>query len=388
MDPEWLQDLETDEGGEDESRGRLRIPRPAPSPDLRFGGLFSDASMHLPRDEPRGKGQARGMMRSGRLGNTDLSVSRVGFGCSGFGDVFGPTDAPQRLRAVDAALDLGVNFFDTSPYYGLTLSETRLGEALAGRRSRALLSTKCGRYGFAEFDFSAARIRGGLEGSLARLRTDYVDLLLAHDVEFGDERQIVEETIPALRSLQREGKARYIGITGYPVHLLKRIARQAPVDAILTYCRYDLLNQDAGTVLAPFAAEQRIGLISASPLSMGLLTAQGPPDWHPAAKALGRLSDDVARICARHGCEVSDVALRFSLHAPGIDTTLVGAASASQVRAAVEAAETPAPPDLLRAIEERVRQAGLTAWPSGRPENADPEMTAPNSGAPSDAPTS
>lgn len=315
-------------------------------------------------------------MRSGRLGSTNLLVSRVGFGGSVFGDVFGPTEAAERLRAVDAALDLGINFFDTSPYYGITLAETRLGEALAGRRSRAILSTKCGRYGFAEFDFSASRIRSGIDESLARLRTDYVDLLLAHDVEFGYERQIVEETIPALRSLQREGKARYIGITGYPVHLLKRIAQQAPVDAILTYCRYDLLNQDAKGVLVPFAAGQGIGLISASPLSMGLLTPQGPPEWHPGASALRTLSEDIARICARYGREISDVALRFPLHAPGIHATLVGAGTESQVRAAVEAAETPAPAELLQAIEERVRQAGPTAWPSGRPENADPEMTA------------
>ena len=140
----------------------------------------------------------------------------MGFGASPLGNVFGEADPAEGIRAVHLAIDEEINFFDVSPYYGLTLAETRLGEALEGRRQSICLSTKCGRYGARHFDFSAKRIRQGLEESLTRLRTDYVDLLFAHDVEFGGPEQIIEETIPAMRGLQDEGKVRYVGISGYP----------------------------------------------------------------------------------------------------------------------------------------------------------------------------
>jgi L-galactose dehydrogenase len=159
-----------------------------------------------------------------KLGQTGLNLSLVGFGGAALGDVFGGIDPDEGMRAVHLAVDSGINFFDTSPYYGITLSEERLGAALAGRRERVILSTKCGRYGLAEFDFSAKRVTASMDESLRRLQTDYIDLFLAHDVEFGDVQQIIDETIPALRKLQQQGKARYIGITGYPPKLLRRIA--------------------------------------------------------------------------------------------------------------------------------------------------------------------
>ena len=105
------------------------------------------------------------------------------------------------------------------------MAETRLGAALAGRRDKVVLATKCGRYDVAKFDFSAARIRGSIEESLRRLRTDYLDVFLAHDIEFVDARQIIEEAIPTMRALQREGKARFIGITGLQLNILRKSRR-------------------------------------------------------------------------------------------------------------------------------------------------------------------
>src|ERR1700749_1808657 len=139
-----------------------------------------------------------------QLGQTDLKVSMIGFGTSAFGDVFGKVDAAEATRAAHLAIDNGINFFDSSPYYGITLAETRLGEALAGRRERIILATKCGRYGFDEFDFSAKRVIASIDESLRRLRTDYLDLFQVHDVEFGDVDQIMQETLPALRHLQQQ----------------------------------------------------------------------------------------------------------------------------------------------------------------------------------------
>ena len=224
-------------------------------------------------------------MRYRRLGETALDVSVLGFGSSPFGNVYGAPTPADTQAAVDTAIDCGINFFDTSPYYGLTLAEERLGSALAGKRNQVLLATKCGRNAVDSFDFSRASIRSSVEQSLRRLRTDHLDLLQAHDVEFAPEQQIVEETIPALRELQAEGKARYIGITGYPLQLLRRIAGQAPVDTILSYCRYSLLNTDMLRVLAPLAEAQGVGLLNASPMMMGLLTEGGPPPWHPASES-------------------------------------------------------------------------------------------------------
>src|SRR3954452_9784495 len=137
-------------------------------------------------------------MRYRNLGSTGVSLSVLGFGASPFGDVFYVTAPKEAEYAVHLAIDQGVNFFDVAPYYGHTLAEERLGKALTSKRGRVFLATKCGRYGADAFDFSARRIEASIDESLPRLRTDHVDLLQAHDVEFGDIRQIIEETVPAL----------------------------------------------------------------------------------------------------------------------------------------------------------------------------------------------
>jgi L-galactose dehydrogenase len=127
--------------------------------------------------------------------------------------VYGTTEPSEGKRAVHSAIESGINFFDSSPYYGLTLSEERLGEALVGWRDKVVLATKCGRYGLDGFDFSAARVTASIDESLRRLQTDHVDLLQAHDVEFGDVDQIIHETVPAMRKIQEQGKARYIDVS-------------------------------------------------------------------------------------------------------------------------------------------------------------------------------
>src|SRR5271170_5468300 len=138
-------------------------------------------------------------MEYATLGRTSLRVSKLGFGASPLGNEFGEVDPAEGERAVHCAIDLGINYFDVAPYYGRGLAETRLGAALVGRRDRVILATKCGRYDVAQFDFSAARIRRSIEESLQRLRTDYLDVFLAHDIEFVEARQIIEEAIPTMR---------------------------------------------------------------------------------------------------------------------------------------------------------------------------------------------
>jgi L-galactose dehydrogenase len=309
-----------------------------------------------------------------QLGETELSVSVVGFGASPLGDVFRKTEAAERNGAVHLAVDRGINFFDVSPYYGLTLAEERLGEALAGRREKVVLATKCGRYGGSEFDFSAKTITAGFEASLKRLRTDYVDLLQAHDVEFGPVQQIVEETLPAMRRLQEQGKARYIGITGYSLKNLMEIAGKAGregrgVDSILSYCRYNLLNTDMDRELVPFAKEHGIGVINASPLHMGILTERGAPEWHPAPQAVRDAGQKIVALCKTRGVDASEAALKFCLEYAGAASTLVGLSSREHVERSLKALEMTADAELMREIAEVVAPVKDLVWPSGLEEN-------------------
>ena len=304
-----------------------------------------------------------------KLGQTDLNLSLIGFGASALGGVFGNFDPGEGMRAVHLAVDSGINFFDSSPYYGITLSETRLGEALVGRRQRVVLATKCGRYGFDEFDFSAKRVLASMDESLRRLQTDYIDLFQVHDVEFGDVQQIINETLPALRQLQQQGKARYIGITGYPPKLLRRIAESTPVDSILSYCHYNLLNRQMDEVLTPFTRERGIGLINASGLCMGLLTEHGPPDWHPAPREVRDAGRKAAEFCRAHGRDISEVALRFCLDYPYVASTLIGIASTREVETSLNLLRSATDSEFVGRIEAVLAPVFNYDWPSGRPEN-------------------
>jgi L-galactose dehydrogenase len=308
-------------------------------------------------------------MEHRQIGNTSLRVSIASFGASPLGNVFRQTDPAEGVDAVHFAIDQGINFFDVSPYYGSTLAETRLGEALEGYRDKVVLATKCGRYGDTEFDFSANRITKSVDESLKRLRTDYVDLLQAHDVEFGDVQQIIQETIPAMRKLQQMGKARYIGITGYPLATLMKIAEQTPVDTILTYCRYNLMIADIDKEFVPFSKKHRIGIINASALHMGILTEQGAPDWHPAPQAVKDAGKRVVEICKARGLDIVSVALKFSLDNPNFASTLVGMSTREQVAENLESMKMHNDPELLAEIRTAVAPVFNYVWPSGRPEN-------------------
>jgi L-galactose dehydrogenase len=306
-----------------------------------------------------------------KLGKTDLNLSLIGFGGAALGGVFGSVDPGEGMRAVHLAVDSGINFFDTSPYYGITLAETRLGAALVGRRDRVVIATKCGRYGVDEFDFSAKRVTASIDESLRRLQTDYVDLFQVHDLEFGDAQQIIDETIPALRRLQQQGKARYIGITGYPPKILRRIAEAVSVDSILTYCHYNLMNTDMDEVLTTFAQERGIGLINAAALHMGILTENGPAEWHPAPQEVRDAGKKAAEFCRSHGVDIADVAMRFSLSHPYVSSTLVGMANTRQVEANLELLRNSTNPELLRQVEAILAPVFNYVWPSGRVENQD-----------------
>jgi L-galactose dehydrogenase len=304
------------------------------------------------------------------LGSTGLRVSKLGFGASPLGDVFQIADPGECTRAVDRAIDLGINYFDVAPYYGDRLAETRLGAALEGKRTQVVLATKVGRYGN-YFDFSASRVYTSIDESLSRLRTDYIDLWQANDIEFGDARQVIEETLPAMREVRRQGKVRYIGITGYQLKMLRRVAETAGVDAVLSYCRYNPLATDLDRLMTPFATEQRIGLINASPLHMGILTVDGPPAWHPASAAVKQAGAAAADLCRTRGVDIADLALQFALAHPYTATTLVGMSMEGHVERNVEASQKAPDPVLLKEVLQLIAPVADMTWPCGKAENED-----------------
>jgi len=308
-------------------------------------------------------------MRYRDLGQTGLRVSVLSYGASPLGSVFRAIDEAEGMRAVHAALDLGVNLIDVSPYYGLTRAETVLGKALRGvPRGRYYLATKVGRYGEASFDFSAVRVTASLDESLARLGVDYVDLLQCHDIEFADLDQIVNETLPALRRLQAQGKARFVGITGLPLSIFRSVLDRADVDAVLSYCHY-CLNDDSLTALLPYLQLRGVGVINASPLCMGLLSDRGAPAWHPASARLKAAAAEAAAFCRRQGADISKLAIQFSVANPSIATTLVGTASPTNLERNVRWIDEPIDASLLAAVQRILAPVHNETWPSGRPEN-------------------
>ena len=299
------------------------------------------------------------------LGSTGLRVSVMSMGAASFASDSSEAGAEECVCATHCAIDQGINFFDVSPFYGETVCEERLGKALLGRRDEVFLATKCGRYGGVEFDFSAKRVARSTDESLARLNTDYLDLLQAHDIEFGDLDQIVEETLPAMRELQEAGKCRFIGITGYPLHVLRQVAERHQVDTILSYCRYNLLITDMDDVLTPFCRDRGIGLINASPLHMRLLTDTGAPDWHPAPDEVKQAGQRAAELCRAAGANISDVAMRFCLDHPYVATVLVGMSKQRHVERNLAAMQFQPDPELMAAVREALAPVQNVTWPYG-----------------------
>src|ERR1700722_5605900 len=237
------------------------------------------------------------------LGNTGLKVSALSFGASPLGGAFRDVDENEAVRAVHVSLEKGINFIDVSPFYGLTKSETVLGKALRDvPRGTYMIGTKVGRYGHEpkDFDFSAKRVTASIDESLARLHLNYVDVLLAHDVEFGSLDQVIEETIPAMQKIKMAGKTRFIGMSALPLKCFQYISERAQLDVILSYCHYSL-NDTALEGFIPDLKAKKIGIINASPLSMGLLSQRGAPDWHPAPANVKSQCVQAAEHCRKRG---------------------------------------------------------------------------------------
>ena len=309
-------------------------------------------------------------MQTRPLGKTSLQLPILSFGASSLGQEFRSVQLDEALQSVRVALDCGLNFIDTSPFYGRGMSEVLLGIALRNvPRDSYTLCTKLGRYDLQHFDFSAKRVAESVDVSLHRLGTDHLDIILCHDIEFVPMQQIVDETIPALRKIQQSGKVRFIGFSGYPQKIFRFICDQADVDCVLSYNQYTLQNTRFVDESVPYLKAKGVGVMNAGPFSARLLTNAPLPAWLKEPESVKAAARQAAEHCSKHGSDIAKLALQFSCAHPDIATTVAGSANPNNIRNWAKWLAEPIDETLLRdvlAIFEPVKNQG---HPEGLTEN-------------------
>lgn len=295
-------------------------------------------------------------MQTRLLGKTGINVPILGFGASSLGQEFRSVTVDDALKSVRVALDCGLNFIDTSPFYGRGMSEVLLGVALKGvPRDSYTLCTKLGRYDLQHFDFSAKRVAESVDVSLHRLGTDHIDIMLCHDIEFVEMQQIVDETIPALRKIQRQGKVRFIGISGYPMKIFRFILDQIDLDVALSYNQYTLQNTRFADEIVPMLKQRGVGAMNAGPFSARLLTNAPLPKWLKEPEEVKAAARRAAELCAQRGSDIAKLALQFSCANADIATTIAGSANPENIRNWAKWIAEPIDQQLLRDVQEIFR---------------------------------
>ena len=302
------------------------------------------------------------------LGKTGLKVSALGFGASSLGGVFHDFEEAKGIKAVFAAIDAGINLIDVSPYYGYYKAETVLGKALKDiPRDKFILSTKVGRYGedgHNTWDYSADRVTRSVYESMERLNIDFIDLINVHDIEFADLRQVAEETLPALVKLREEGVVKHGGITDLQLENLQWVVEHVPagtVESVLNFCHY-CLNDDKLVDFLDFFEAHGIGVINASPFSMGLLTQRGVPAWHPAPLPLVEACRRAAEHCAAKGIPIEKLAMQYSLQNPRIASTLFSTTNPDNLRKNVSYMDEPIDLALVDEVREIIGDQFRVSW--------------------------
>lgn len=311
-------------------------------------------------------------METRPLGNTGIDLPALSFGASSLGAEFRSIDLNEAFGAVHTALDLGMNFIDTSPFYGRGMSEVMLGQALKGiDRESYLLGTKLGRYSLEHFDFSAKRVDESLHVSMHRMGTDHLDLILLHDVEFVKLPQIWEEAIPALLKAKAEGKVRAIGFSCYPMACFNTVLDQVEdeIDCVLSYNQNTLQNTAFADELVPRLKSKNLGAINAGPFSARLLTNAELPEWLKEPKEVKAAARAAARLCQDNGVDIAQLALQFSCENPDIASTVAGSANPKNVAKWAKWLSEPIDRDLLAAVQKIFEPVKNIGHLEGLPEN-------------------
>jgi len=312
-------------------------------------------------------------MQFHEIGKTGMKVSSLSFGASSLGGVFHSIKESDAIDAVFAAIDGGMNFIDVSPYYGHYKAETVLGKALKQiPRDKYYLSTKVGRYGKDgknTWDYSAKRVTDSVYESMERLNIDHIDLINVHDIEFqaglpGGLQKVADETLPALVELKQKGIVSHVGITDLQPENIKWVIEHVPagtVEATLCFCHYSL-NDELLNDYFDFFEANNVGIINASPLSMGLLSTRGVPDWHPAPKPLVEACHRAVEYCNGKGYPIEKLAIQYAISNPRIATTLFSSANPDNVRKNIAYAEAPIDWDLVKEVQDIIGDQMRVRW--------------------------
>jgi D-threo-aldose 1-dehydrogenase len=319
------------------------------------------------------------------IGRTGVSVSRLGLGGVALSgappstDPHSPTPEYEGVELIRRSLALGLNYLDTAPMYGVGHSERRYGRALAGvARDRYVLSTKVGRVLDPDpggdrmkwrFDFSRAGARRSFDSSLERLGIDRVDILFVHDPDDHFE-QAVDETVPVMLDLKRQGRVKAIGAGMNQWQMELAFARLGHFDCFLLAGRYTLLDQTALPEFLPFCVERGIGIVVGGPYNSGIL-AVGPREgatfnYRAAAPETMEKARRIAGACERHRVPLRAAALQFVLAHPAVVSVIPGARSVAEVEDNLALVEHPIP----AALWADLKQDGLLAAGAPTPAGA------------------
>ncbi|MCW2636746.1 MAG: aldo/keto reductase [Blastococcus sp.] len=314
------------------------------------------------------------------VGPVDLGP--LGYGAAAVGNLYRAVDDESARRLLDAAWDSGIRYYDTSPHYGLGLSERRLGEMLRQRpRADFVVSTKVGRLLIPDpdgatrrdddifevpadfrrvWDFSEGGIRRSLEESLVRLGLDRVDVLYLHDVERSPQGipEAVDSGIAALVRMREEGLVRAIGVGTKDLGAVERAVRTDAIDLVMLPGRYTLLETPAKDVVLPLCQERGVGIVNVAVFNSGLLASPDPGEearyeYLPVPADKLRRAQELARACRELGVELPTAALHFSARHPAMVSVVVGADTPEQIRQNVARMRSPVPDELWELLAER-----------------------------------
>jgi D-threo-aldose 1-dehydrogenase len=306
------------------------------------------------------------------LGRTGLRVSRVGLGTAPLASAFWGNTEPTAVATARRAVDAGVTFLDTAPFYGLGESESRLGAALSGRREGLVIATKVGRLLEAgpvgelqaRFDFSYDAVRASLDTSLERLGVDRVDVVHIHDPD-----DHIDEAVAgahrALVELRDQGVIDAVSLGTNSVATAATFLDRCDLDCVLVAGRYTLLDQSAVPVIRQ-CADRGIAYLAAGVFNSGVLARPAEGAWYdyaPAARPLVDRALDIERVCRRHGVTLRAAALHFVLAQPDVTVVIVGMAAPAEVDENVAVVEATVPDDLWTDLVEQ----GLLVAPEGGP---------------------
>ena len=276
-------------------------------------------------------------LESRRMGRTEMRAKALGLGCAAMGSA--KSSDRDAIEGVRHAIELGINFLDTSPLYGE--SERRIGLALSGGyRERVYLETKTGTHPERRGDYSAEGTRWSVENSLRLLKTDYLDSVLIHDCSDIEEPLAPGHALEELLKMKEEGTVRHIGlgIRSHDAH--RRGIETGEIDIVLTYLDYTLLNQSAAKTTLPLAKRSDVGIILASALAGGRLAGPEPStDGDPRTHA-------VWQWCQSRGVSIRNLALQFCLAVPIDGIVMYGPADKVEVEEGFRAATTAVPDEV------------------------------------------